>query len=214
METESVPVSTDRFFDKVLNGGGPTHRRESLPTTRTQGTASNDETAAAATTTTTALKRMVTSIFQSEQLLQETNLLTDIVNKISFCRISSFQSSCIKVNCIMSTSMQATLTFHISKETMRLERVQGNNAESAEAAERVEVQTVLRLHDTEVDLVMTAGRLQDSRRSSCRDWRGRTPLSTPSSGRCCVLMTFVGPYPPQHCYRRSIHLRSLHSYTG
>jgi len=110
----STSSSTDRFFSKVLNCD-PATTRQDTSKLATQFSSSS------LTTTTSTCEVVGSSSRRAEQALhlqrelQETRLLIDIINKLTFCRVTMFQSNCIRVTAMLSPTVSALLVFHISK---------------------------------------------------------------------------------------------------
>jgi hypothetical protein len=72
-----------------------------------------------------AVNAVSTGPFSAQQLqerqalraqLTEKELLIDIVNKLTYCRVTTFQSSCVKVTAMLSPTVDASATFTIDRQ--------------------------------------------------------------------------------------------------
>ncbi|KAJ1443977.1 hypothetical protein B484DRAFT_441336 [Ochromonadaceae sp. CCMP2298] len=79
---------------------------------------------------------------QGARQLQETTLQVDIVNKLTYCRVTTFQSDCICVTAQLSAEVAAKLVFHVSKTYPSISTSSPTSAASA----------VLSISNIEVDL--------------------------------------------------------------
>ena len=83
----SVTKTDDRFYNKALNRDPAAEARRADPSTLSVLQREDAEKARAA--------------------LSETELLIDIVNKLTYCRVTTFQSDCVKVVAMLSASVDA-----------------------------------------------------------------------------------------------------------
>ncbi len=100
-QAEEVRSSSqgDRFYNKALN------RDPSA-----KPSASTDFSAML-----TAQQAQTTA--QVKRSLQETEMLIDIVNKLTYCRVTTFTSSCVRISAMLSSTVTAELTFQLKRTT-------------------------------------------------------------------------------------------------
>jgi hypothetical protein len=84
--------TADRFYNKALSRGPAASQRAAAVQAASSGEAQR-------------LKAQ----------LMETELLIDIANKLTFCRITTFQSNCIKVTAMLSATVDVTLVFNMDR---------------------------------------------------------------------------------------------------
>lgn len=86
--------SADKFFQKVLNKAptaGPSDAAKLITA------------------------QQAAELSRVQQELLETTLLTDILNKLTYCRVTAFTSQCIKVHATLSPTVAASLVFNICR---------------------------------------------------------------------------------------------------
>mmetsp|Transcript_72840 Transcript_72840/g.142871 ORF Transcript_72840/g.142871 Transcript_72840/m.142871 type:complete len:727 (+) Transcript_72840:861-3041(+) len=91
--------TADMFYNKALN--------------RAPGRASHHRSSKNASVTSLQQNQLV----QVQDKLAETELLIDIINKLTFCRVTTFQSSCVKITAMLSPTVDVTLVFNLDKES-------------------------------------------------------------------------------------------------
>jgi hypothetical protein len=84
--------TADRFYNKALNRGPSVNQRAAALKAASSGEAQR-------------LKAQ----------LMETELLIDIANKLTFCRVTTFQSNCVKVTAMLSATVDVTLVFNMDR---------------------------------------------------------------------------------------------------
>ena len=77
-----------------------------------------------------------------EREIVEAELMVDVINKLTYCKVTTFQSDCITVSALLSSQVQATLAFHMHRS-----EVDGSASGDV----------LLTVRDTEVDLVVQPG---------------------------------------------------------